>query len=549
MDSVPNQMSYRQKIIFIFLLVICVFSQALPMFRSGLNYSYGTAFWGPSGHDGVWHLALSQQIKNPFKIPHPTLSGQYLKNYHPFYNIVIALTHAITTINYSHLIFQIMPVIFSVMIVLLSYFLGKLITKKTSTGLYLMFLSTFSGSLGWIIAFIKNRDFYGESLFWSMQSLSTQINPPYALSLVFILIILASLLKKKHIPIIICLTLLPITKVYSAIIVYFFVFCYWLLDKDKKIFKTLLISTTIALPLFLIYNSGSSSFLRFQPFWFVHSLIDSTDRLYLPKISSLRFNINFFDPRFLIIELISFLIFIIGNFSFRLFGFIEKPDTPLKKSILASILLSLIIPTFFIQTGTAWNTIQFLYYGLFLSNIFLAIFLSNQKNFFIPIFIIVLTMLSNIGTLKTYTGSPAPATLPIEEKQALDFLKQQPKGIILTQPYNPHLRSAYSSAPLPLYVYETTAYISAFTGSTTFLADQMNLTISGYDFKNRLEDSTAFFTQNPEQKFKNRGLLLNNDIDYVYQLKTPNYKPLNRQDMGLKSIFENNKTILYQVLK
>ena len=46
-------------------------------------------------------------------------------------------------------------------------------------------------------------------------------------------------------------------------------------------------------------------------------------------------------------------------------------DKPYFLAIFACILA----PLFFIQKGTNWNTIQFLYYALFLSNIFLAKFL------------------------------------------------------------------------------------------------------------------------------------------------------------------------------
>lgn len=520
----------------------------MTMFRSGLTYPYGIGFWGPTGHDGIWHLALSQQIKNPLKIQHPSLSGQTLQNYHPFYNILVAASHRLTGIKHLHLIFQVMPVVFSLLITVLSYFLGKTITKKTSTGLYLMFLSTFSGSLGWIISFIKNQDFYGESIFWSMQSLSTQINPPYALSLIFGLIILLSLIQKKHLLLTVCLALLPITKIYGAIIFYFFTFYHYLQKPNQKLFKAILISSCLGLILFLIYNSFSASILQFQPLWFVHSLIDSSDRLYLPKISSLRSNIRFFDPRFLLIELISFSLFVIGNFSFRLLGPIDKTKFPLKKSTLGSIALSLIIPTLFVQKGTAWNTIQFLYYGLFLSNILLAVFLSNQKTYRLPLVVIILTLISNIGTLKTYLGSPAPAALPPNEIKALDFIRQQTPGIILTQPYNPYLKSGLS-APIPLYAYETTAYVSAFTGFPTYLSDQMNLTISGYNFSPQLENSTDFFAQAESQKFKNRGLLLNNNIDYIYLVKHPNLIPLNTQQMDILPIFENENTIVYKVNK
>lgn len=57
---------------------------------------------------------------------------------------------------------------------------------------------------------------------------------------------------------------------------------------------------------------------------------------------------------------------------------------------------SFIIPTLFVQKGTAWNTIQFFYYFLFFSNIFFAQFITDlikNKNKNIKNFSIVLIIL------------------------------------------------------------------------------------------------------------------------------------------------------------
>ena len=47
-----------KKIIFSILFLICLFIQVLPVLRSGLKSDNGISFWGPNGHDGIWHLSL-----------------------------------------------------------------------------------------------------------------------------------------------------------------------------------------------------------------------------------------------------------------------------------------------------------------------------------------------------------------------------------------------------------------------------------------------------------------------------------------------------------
>ncbi len=138
-------MSKKQKIIFSLVFLICFLFQILTVFRSGLNYDYGIGFWGPNGHDAVWHLSLINHIANPFKIKLPIYSGELLNNYHPFYDILIALFSKITFINSSIWYFQIFPILSTIILLVTSYKIGYKITNKFSGGLILIFLNSFFG--------------------------------------------------------------------------------------------------------------------------------------------------------------------------------------------------------------------------------------------------------------------------------------------------------------------------------------------------------------------------------------------------------------------
>lgn len=536
--------SKKKKIIFSIVFIFCLFIQVIPVIRSGLKYSYGLGFWGPNGHDAVWHLGLINNISNPFKISLPIFSGELLKNYHPFFDVLIAYLSKITFVNSSFWLFQLFPLISASLFLIFSFKLGQSLTRKFSTGIFLMLLNTLANSFGWIVTLIRNGNFGGESLFWAMQSPSNQLNPPYALS-ILLLLILIYLLRQKNAPklwIFLILLFLPVIKVYSAIPAFIIFFFYVL--KNRKYLLTFVISLISAFLLFSIYNSSSSSLIKFQPFWFVNSMIESPDRFYLPQVANMRYTLETsgkIGPRLIAYYFIATAIFFVGNFAWRLLAFKEFFKD---KSILISILICSLIPLFFIQQGTSWNTIQFLYYALFLANIPFSIYLS--QHFKAGVLIIILNLLPLIAFLPNYLGHLPPTALNNNEISALNFLKQQKSGVVLTVPYDSYLKKSLETKPLPIYAYETTSYVAAFSKHSVYLEDEMNLENSGYNWKTRREQSLSFFEQ--KNQFIDRGFLVNNQIDYLYFTK--NNFPKNytfSPQMYLELIFDNSEISIYKV--
>ena len=474
-----------------------------------------------------------------------------MTNYHPFFDIIISVFAKITPIYSSILLFQITPILLSSLIIILSYQVGKLYTKNQKGGYLFAFFNIFATSAGWVVTLVSKGYLGGESFFWSMQSISTQINPPLALSIVFLLLFILLLNRQKYPFIIFLLAIItPITKSYAGFALFAFFGTYILIHKKfRLLFFLSLISAIIV---FIFYNPSPSKLLIFQPFWFINSMFSSTDRLYIPKVASFINTIilsQHFDLRFYLIEMVGLVIFIIGNFAFRIIGLtkINLKDKSVWPLFLA-VIACLIIPTIFIQAGTPWNTIQFLYYSLFFCNLLLTIYLTQSSHRNLIIIIIIFCLIGSVDTLSWALGNPAPATLSSSERAALSFLSKQPGSIVLTYPFNPYLRFKYTKTPLPLYVYETSAYVSAYSRKYTFLEDEMNLTISGYNSNQRRSDSLEFFKL--ENKFKDRGFLLNNQIDYVYIANSNDqaFHPTD-QEMGLQLIYNNNQTMIYKVIK
>jgi hypothetical protein len=536
--------SKNQKIIFLIIFVICLFIQVIPVIRSGLNYNYGIGFWGPNGHDGIWHLSLINHINNPLKIDMPVFAGETLKNYHPFFDILIAYLSKITFIDSSMWLFQIFPLISASLFLYISFLLGQKITKSFFGGLTLMILNTVNNSFGWIVTLIRSGSFDGESIFWAMQSPSNQLNPPYMLSILLLLVLIYLLNndKPKKIFIFLILILLPIIKVYSAAPAFIIFFFYVL--KNKKYLVTFILSLIFATLLFFQYNSTSGSLVKFQPFWFINSMIESSDRLYLPKIANIRYTLEAsgkIGPRLIVYYLTTFSIFIIGNFAFRLIAFKQIIKN---KALLFSIFICTLVPVLFIQKGTSWNTIQFLYYALFLANIPLTVFFSQHKK--IATFIIIISLLPLIGSFPNWLGRIPPTSVSGNEISALNFLKKQSPGTVLSHPYDAYLKKTLNITPLPIYAYETTSYVAAYSHQLSFLEDEMNLENSGYDWRQRRQDSIDFFTQ--KNQYIDRGFLVNNQIDYLYLPKIYLSKKLEfSPQMSLEQIFENPEIIIYRV--
>lgn len=562
------QLERKHKVFLAILLILGVLAQGITMFRSGLIYDFGMGFWGANGHDGVWHLALANQVLRNFPPSHPTLAGFQLTNYHYFYDFLLALVNKLTTIPIHYLYFQIFPIFLAFGIGIFSFLVGYYWQKDFWTGFWLAFLNYFAGSFGYLVTLWRTGELGGESLFWSMQSISTLINPPFALSLVVLLagIYLLLRIKKWNLPKILGVGLLfgilINIKVYAGIVALpaLFVFAIFkFFQKKREYLWVFIVALAISLLTFLLINKRAVSLLVFQPFWFIHTMIESEDRLYLPKLALARYTLisGKLGPRLFLLEAVSLAMFLIGNLGTRIFGFwtlfeknIKRKFTDLDAFVLVGGAIGLLIPLIFIQKGTAWNTIQFFYYFLFFANFYSAVFLSklikikNKVKWILLGIIILLTIPSTLGTLKGFLGWPPPTALSKGELEGLAFLREQKKATVLTFFYSPFEKERFTQTPIPLYVYETTAYVSAFSGRQTFLEDEMNLTISGYDFKQRVEGELKFFTTTDE--IWARGFLLNNQIGYIYLTDRQGFI-LSEEQLGINKIFDNGEARIYQV--
>lgn len=448
------------------LIAIGTITWSITMVKSGLLYPFGMGFWGPNGHDGVWHLALINNLARG-SLSIPVFSGEALKNYHIGFDLILAILHRFLGISSVTLYFQIVPPILALLIGILTYKFVFLWQKDRAKAYWSTFFIYFGGSLGWIITLFRDRDIGGESMFWSQQAISTLINPPFALSLVFILAGLISLMNfqknAKILNLILSVlflgTLIQI-KAYAGILILVGLFAVSLFEivKEKK-FRTLAIavsSLVVSVLLILPFDRSSGGLLVFTPFWFLETMMGLTDRLGWLRFYSAMTNYRAGEVWFKAIPayIVAFAIFWIGNMGTRMtkeflvFKWIRdwRKVGWLEVFIMTIILAGVAIPMLFLQKGTPWNTIQFFYYSLFFSGILAGISfvvlmreLRLEKTFKIYIvewLLVFLTLPTTIGTLGQYLPSRPPSMISNSELDALKFLSNQPEGVVLTFPFD-----------------------------------------------------------------------------------------------------------------
>lgn len=542
-----------------FLILTGTLSWSWTMVKSGWLYSYGLGFWGANGHDGVWHIALAESLARG-SLGMPVFAGQSLQNYHIGFDLILALLHEITFLPIVNLYFQITPPILALLVGILTCKFVFDWTKSKSASLWSLFFVYFGGSFGWVIG-------KGESAFWSQQAISSLINPPFALSLILLLLGLIYLLKSEEKPVfwktficILCFGLLIEVKAYAGILALggLLVAGIWKAVKTKKyeilkvFFGALILSIIIYLPL----NKNASGLLIWQPFWFLETMMGLTDRVGWLKFFSA---MTTYRSGHVWLKLVpayfaAFLIFYVGNLGTRMIKEIlvwkwinnfKKIDW-LEVFLSSLIVAGIIIPMFFLQKGTPWNTIQFFYYSLFFSGILAGIATANIKSKVLLTLIVLTTIPTTIITLKdVYIPMRPPAQLPNAELQALTFLAKEPAGVVLTYPFDAvAAKNDENNPPRPLYLYVSTAYVSAFSDHPTFLEDEVNLDITGYDWQTRRLEVENWYKENDQTLA--REFLKTNNIKYIYWLKGQRAL-LGETQLGLKNIYENSTVTVYQV--
>jgi len=551
--------------------------QGILMFKSGTSYQGGLAFWGVHGYDAIWHTALIQELTNHFPPQNPGFAGEALKNYHFLTDLFYAQVHKITGISILNLYFRFGPLLFVLLLNSLIYFFVKRWLGKTTIACWAIFFASIAGSFGWTLQLFGKGSNNWETAFWGIQPTSAFLNPPFGVSLIFLvlgLIFFNLYLKEKSRSLMLLCAfvfgLLIGFKVYAGIIVLGGLGVIGGLQTClpagrvlRGKFDLILIflgSLVLSLILYFLTSSGSMNYLQWQPWWFIKTMVEAPDRLNWPSLELRRQVYEMYNDwlSLLLLGTFTFLIFLFGNLGTRFIGFLSVIKRALKgqsldRFLLVMMLIAFLPPIFFTQKVVLWNAIQFFYYFTFLFSFFAAegtVWLLTKLRIksVQVIFALLIIAAALPSTLKTiyWFNAPTPTTLLAKEEiEALDFLSENsnPEEIILTYPFDSTVAQNFKEPPVPMTYYNS-SYVSFFTGQRVYLEDLNAATLLSYDVNTRLNKEKAFFSlQDPSQS---KDFLTQNKIRFVY-LVDNQWAKLKPEEIGLKKIFDNQKVRIYQV--
>jgi hypothetical protein len=537
------------------ILVVAVFTigvagQLAVIAPSGILKNNDLLFWSAHGHDGPWHIALMEEIKKGYPFQNPSFAGEKLVNYHFFSDIAPAIVSKYLPISNLDLYFRIFPFIYSLFLGASAFYLTKKITNSFSASIWAVVFTYFSGSFGYIIG-------KGESVFWATQPQSSSGNPPQIISNFLVLsslYFLMSYLKSKNDKRLfaVCVLLLGTLvgfKVYAAVALLgaIGIAGLWQLIKDRKPHLILLsiVSGALAAIIYFPNTSGSTSFLIFEPWWYIRTMIVEPSRLNLLDWE-LRRQTYIFESnwkRVIYLEGVGFLIFFFGNLGMRFLGIWEF----IKSHIIfkTTIVISLILPLLFLQKGVASNTSQFLQYFVLLFGILSGIAASKltaKLKFLIPV-IIILMIPTQLKLLTDFYGTPedprpALAKVSSQELEALNYIKDvsEKDSVIVTPPYNQYL-DLKKEIP-DIWDWFDTSYISAFSQRRTYFDDYEQADIMGYDINERTETKKKIFENEKVEEVKASFSQTNGNLLYYPKVLRPKVNP---ELLGLSKFFENEE--------
>ncbi len=545
--------------------LIGVLGQLAIISPSGTYQNGDLVFWSAHGHDGTWHMALMEEIKKGYPFQNPIFAGTALKNYHFFSDVLPSMVSKYTNISNENLYFRIFPLIYSIFLGASVFFLTKKITNSFNASIWTTIFTYFAGSFGYLIG-------KGESVFWATQIQSSSGNPPqiisnflFLASIYYVLVFLDQKVRKLQVKYFlisfVLLGTISAFKIYAGVILLgtLSIIGTWnlIFKKDIRLFLLGLFSGVLAIILYLPNSSNSQSFLIFEPWWYIRTMIVESSRLDLLDWE-LRRQTYIYEhnwKRVVWLEGMGFLIFFFGNLGMRFLGIWEL--VKINAIFKVSIILSLVLPLLFLQKGVASNTAQFLQYFLLLFGILAGIgtanLLTNVKNstFYIlySIFIISLMVPTQIKLFKEFYVSdgharPAFTKISSQELEALKFIKDNTSEstTIITPPYNQYLNL---KKDIPdIWDWFDTSYVAALTSRRTYFDDYEQVDIMGYDYRSRLKVKEVIF--NEKDLVKVKEAILSTDSSLLYFPKA--IKPVvSVNEIGLTKFYENSEVEIWKV--
>ncbi|MBI2599375.1 hypothetical protein HYW43_00460 [Candidatus Daviesbacteria bacterium] len=587
----PWKIFLREKVLSL-ILTAGILVQGFINFPSGFKYADGLKFWSSQGHDGLWHVASMEAIKQSLPPQNPGFSGELLYNYHYLVDVLMGEFARLFPIFSSlDLYFRFFPVVFSFLIGMTIFAFitrwqrsGQGISESKQIGYLGLLFTYFVGSFGYIVSVLHGGSiFSGETTFWAAQQNTIIGNPPHAAShflipaffFFFLIYTQKRTLRWVFISFIVG-SMIAGFKVSGGLVMLVGVGAAALIDLiSRRNFTTFILALSLGLSNLLTFKlmtaPQASSFLMFLPWWFIRTMVVvKLDWIDLELRRQFYLSLGTWTAwlRVIQFETIALLIFVIGNLGMRFLGIIEIArkiittkdrifTQPLEVMLFVSMMTGLIIPLFFVQKGLIYNNIQFMQYFILIFGFYAAVstykILNLLKNkvakYVLMTLIITFSLPTVIGNLVEFYG---PGTSPLarisnSELQALDYLRKNsnPTDIILNMPFNKNLQNKFPSQPRPIYAWYDTPYITALSGRHSYLASE-HVTLLFYPQTDQREENKRKFFGQLDFAW-NKEFLQRESISYIYIAKGELDKSLILEENNLEVFFENDEVIILKV--
>lgn len=544
--------------IFAVFIVVVFFSGSL-LFTSGLTINGDLIF--TEYRDAFWHLGLMKELSRSVPPVHPGFADSMLTNYHYFTHLFGSGFLLPNILNPLDFYFRLLPFFLIFLYASSLYLLGQKFSGNKIGGITSVFFGVTGGSLSYVLPFFLNRPQFNwhESSFWLSQPFSMTINPSFALSSSLLLLSIYAVKKvsddknKEFFwPAVILSGALISFKVYAGVLILsgllVFGICQFIKFQQKIVLLIFICSFVLSLVLFLPTNGkGSFGFLTFLPGWFLKSMVESPDRVYIVDWI-LRENVYVQHGNWFAIfryRFLEFTIYLVGNFGVRLLALLGFLKFGLKFIMKSSghfllwfvFMVGFLIPMFFVQNGSIANTLQFSYYSLEALTILFVLWLFNtvKKKKWCFTVVLLLGLISIPTSIKTYYDvliSPQSFTVSGAEVASLKYLTDhsQETDIILLPPAEKYFNSLLAGT---------------LSGRRVYYSDRLMSENTHKDFKQREKDLEEFFKST--NFLYNRRFLYKNKISFIY-IDTKEIKGFNADNYPLKKIYENKNISIFKVL-
>jgi len=508
-------------LIALIVIFIGVLAQALPYIKPLILGTDQVIANVISSHDQSWHVSLIYELTHTFPPQIPGFSGTILKNYHYFYDLIIAANQQIFKGNIIFYLQVIYPIFISFFYGLSIWRLSTLLIKNKLIQILTIFLAYFA----------NNLSFSSSNAFLIDQPLFFLFNHQTVLSialLTYLFILIKNYLKKPTFKLAILsglvLASLSYLKIYSFVIalIVLGIIAFKNLKQLKSFMLIFIPAGILTLTIIVLTFTPGGKFIDIKPGWILTAF---SHKVLFPAFPNLlRLQNAFWYPAFTLI------VFLVVNYFLRLLGFgyiFLKRKNNLATMLFLASLTGLLFVLFGYQSSSPYNIIQFVPYTtvylVILTSVVLANLKSKKLTYIIFSLIILSSLPASLKTLENFNLTKVSFT-PIHQEliETLQVLSSQSPGITLSLADRDYYASVDPNRQLNFI---GNNLINSIGQQRSFFSDQRQLEVLNLNYQSRLSDIQSLkdnFCQNKDViiKEKIRYLILPDDM--IHCLPGPN---------------------------